>query len=125
MLFEDRLAVMNAPDMVQIALKAQPDAPGSSARVFMSAKKGMVLSAEHLPALQAGRTYQLWVVTKRAPVGVGTFTVQADGSVIGVMPLSPEATIDPVAVAVTIEPEGGVPAPTGPKVLVGMVSPAS
>jgi len=27
----------------------------------------------------------------------------------------------PIAVAVTLEPAGGVPAPTGPKVLVGTV----
>ena len=120
---EQRLAIMSAPDMVQVKLQAQPDAPGSSAQVFMSAKRGMVLTAEHLPALAAGRTYQLWVVTKQAPVGIGTFTVQADGSVTGVMPISPQATIDPVAVAVTIEPEGGVSAPTGPKVLVGMLTP--
>jgi anti-sigma-K factor RskA len=38
------------------------------------------------------------------------------------MPIAQAATIDPVAVAVTIEPAGGVPAPTGPKVLVGAVS---
>jgi hypothetical protein len=29
--------------------------------------------------------------------------------------------VEPVAVAVTIEPEGGVPSPTGAKYLVGLV----
>ncbi len=118
-----RMNVINAPDVVRVDLQAQPDAPGSSARAFMSKTRGMVLIAEHLPALTAGRTYQLWVVTKQAPVSVGVFTVNADGSVTGVMPLSADATLNPVAVAVTIEPEGGVPSPTGPKVLVGMLSP--
>ncbi len=118
-----RRDVMSAPDVVAVSLQAQPDAPGSSARVYMSPKRGMVLLAEHLPALAAGKTYQLWVVTKQAPVSVGVFTVSADGSASGVMPLTAEATLNPVAVAVTIEPEGGVPAPTGPRVLVGMLSP--
>lgn len=120
---QERVNVMTAPDVVKVDLQAQPDAPGSSARVFISAKRGVVLTAEHLPALAAGRTYQLWVVTKQAAVSIGTFTVQSDGSVTGVMSLSADATLNPVAVAVTIEPEGGVPSPTGPKVLVGMLAP--
>lgn len=119
---QDRINIMSAADVVKVDLLAQPDAPGSSARVFMSPKRGMVLTAEHLPALAAGRTYQLWVVTKQAPVSVGVFTVLSDGSVAGVMPLSADATLNPVAIAVTIEPEGGVPSPTGPKVLVGVLA---
>jgi anti-sigma-K factor RskA len=120
---EARNSVMNAPDVMKVELKAQPDAPGSSAYAFMSPQRGMVLMAEHLPALQRGRTYQLWVVTKQAPVSVGMFTVEPDGSMATMMPLTAEAMLNPVAVAVTIEPEGGMPSPTGPKVLVGMLSP--
>lgn len=117
-----RIDVLTAPDAVRVVLAGQPDAPAATASVVMSPTKGMVLSAEHLPALAPGRIYQLWVVTKAAPVSIGTFEVAADGSVVGTMPIAQEATIDPVAVAVTIEPAGGVPAPTGPKVLVGAVS---
>jgi len=120
---EARLNIINAPDVVRINLAGQPDAPAASAHVFMSAKRGMVLVADKLPALAAGKTYQLWVVTKKAPVSIGTFAVAADGSVTGTMPISSEASLDPVAVAVTIEPAGGVPAPTGPKVLVGLLTP--
>lgn len=120
---QERLDVLNASDVVRIDLAAQPDAPGASARVFMSAKRGMVLTADNLPALAAGKTYQLWVVTKQAPVSIGVFGVGADGSVTGVMPIGADAALNPVAVAVTIEPAGGVPAPTGPKVLVGLLAP--
>lgn len=119
----ERIAVLSAPDAVQIKLAGQPDAPGASASVVMSPTKGMVLTALNLPQLAAGKIYQLWVVTKTAPVSIGTFEVAADGSVTGTMPLTPGASTDPVAVAVTIEPAGGVPSPTGPKVLVGAVSP--
>jgi anti-sigma-K factor RskA len=116
-----RLNVMSAPDAVRIALAGQPDAPKATASVVMSPTRGMVLIASNLPALAAGKTYQLWVVTKQAPVSIGTFEVAADGSVTGTMPISAEASLNPVAVAVTIEPAGGVPSPTGPKVLVGLV----
>jgi len=118
---EARFAVMNAADVVRIELAGQPDAPAANARVYMSPKKGMVLNAQGLPALPVGRTYQLWVVTKQAPVSIGTFSVDANGAASGVMPISLQASIDPVAVAVTIEPDGGVPAPTGAKVLVGLL----
>lgn len=119
---ESRLNIINASDVVKVDLQGQPDAPGSSARVFMSAKRGLVFTAERLPALAAGRTYQLWVVTKQAAVSIGTFEVQADGSISGVMALTADATLNPVAVALTIEPAGGVPSPTGPKVLVGLLA---
>lgn len=119
----ERIAVLSAPDAVQIKLAGQPDAPRATASVVMSPTKGMVLTALNLPQLAVGKIYQLWVVTKTAPVSIGTFEVAADGSVTGTMPLTPGASTDPVAVAVTIEPSGGVPSPTGPKVLVGLLSP--
>jgi anti-sigma-K factor RskA len=119
----ERIAVLSAPDAVQIKLAGQPDAPRATASVVMSPTKGMVLTALNLPQLATGKIYQLWVVTKRAPVSIGTFEVAADGSVSGSMPLTEGAAVDPVAIAVTIEPAGGVPSPTGPKVLVGAVSP--
>ncbi len=119
----ERIAVLSAPDAVQIKLAGQPDAPGATASVVMSPTKGMVLTALNLPQLAAGKIYQLWVVTKSAPVSIGTFAVAADGSVTGTMPITAAATLDPVAVAVTIEPAGGVPSPTGPKVLVGLLAP--
>ncbi len=108
---------------MQIKLAGQPDAPAATASVVMSPTKGMVLTALNLPQLAAGKIYQLWVVTKQAPVSIGTFEVAADGSVTGTMPITEEAKLNPVAVAVTIEPAGGVPAPTGPKVLVGLLAP--
>jgi len=119
----ERLAVLSAPDAVQIKLAGQPDAPGATASVVMSPTKGMVLTALNLPQLAVGKIYQLWVVTKSGPVSIGTFEVAADGSVTGTMPITAAAKLDPVAVAVTIEPAGGVPSPTGPKVLVGLLSP--
>lgn len=119
----ERVAVLSAADAVTIKLAGQPDAPRATASVVMSPTKGMVLSAMNLPQLAAGKIYQLWVVTKSAPVSIGTFEVAADGSVTGTMPLTAGASTDPVAVAVTIEPAGGVPSPTGPKVLVGLLAP--
>ena len=59
---------------------------------------------------------QLWVVTAQAPISAGLLQPDSDGRVA--RPFSVPSTIPmPVAMAITIEPEGGVPAPTGEKYL--------
>jgi hypothetical protein len=119
---ESAFAVLVAPDVVRIDLAGQPgQAQASSARAFWSRSRGMVFSATSLPAPPPGRTYQVWVVTKDpAPLSAGLIQPDAQGRV-NVVFATPPTIAQPIAVAVTIEPAGGVPAPTGPKVLVGLV----
>jgi len=76
--------------------------------------------AHDLPALPAGRTYQLWLVTPTQKISAGTFAVGANGDafVEATYPLDQNAL---QAVAVTEEPAGGVPQPTGTPVIVGAV----
>jgi anti-sigma-K factor RskA len=119
---EARFAVLNAFDAMRVTLQGQPDAPLADGRAVLSRARGLVFTARHLPALQPGRAYQLWIVTATAPVSMGLLNTAADGSTSAMVPI-PANLGTPVAVAVTIEPEGGVPAPTGPKVLVGVVAP--
>ena len=62
----------------------------------------------------AGKVYELWTISAGQPRPAGVFTVDASGR--ATHPVAP--TRAPVDVfAVTLEPEGGVPAPTGPIVL--------
>ncbi len=74
--------------------------------------------AHDLPALPAGRTYQLWLVTATQKISAGTFAVGAGGDALieATYPLDQNAL---KAVAVTEEPAGGVPQPTGSMVVVG------
>ncbi len=119
---ESAFAVLVAPDVARIDLAGQPgQAPSASARAFWSRSRGMVFSATSLPAPPPGRTYQVWVVTNDpAPISAGLVAPDAQGRVNAVF-ATPATIPQPIAVAVTLEPEGGVPAPTGPKVLVGLV----
>ena len=71
-----------------------------------------------LPALPAGKVYQLWVVTAQAPVSAGLLRPDPDGRA-SLTVATPRDLATPVAMAVTIEPDGGVPAPTGEKFLIG------
>ncbi len=65
-----------------------------------------------------GRTYQVWLITDDAKISAGTFKPGADGK--AVMHTNYALARNALrAVAITEEPEGGVPAPTGPMVVSG------
>ena len=113
-------AVLAAPDLARIDLAGQPAAPGASARAFWSRSRGLVFTASNLPAPPPGRAYQLWVLTARpAPISAGMLKPDTSGRVNARFE-TPADLPRPVAMAVTLEPEGGVPAPTGDKYLVGL-----
>jgi anti-sigma-K factor RskA len=93
-------------------------APNSQGRLIVDPdNRRAVFLAGQLPPLEPGRVYQLWSLKDGQPASAGVFETVADGTAIHVVENVPAETPD--AWAVTIEPEGGVPSPTGPMVLVG------
>lgn len=112
------LAVLAAPDLVRIDLEGEQPARDASARALWSRNRGMVFTATNLPAAPPGRVYQVWVVTAQAPVSAGLLTTDETGRAT-VFFETPVDIAPPVAVAVTLEPAGGVPAPTGDRYLIG------
>lgn len=114
------LDVLVAPDLARIDLAGQPAAPSARARALWSRQRGMVIFASNLPALPPGRTYQVWVVTARDRVSAGVAAPDTTGRMSGVF-ATPRDIDPPVAVAVTIEPAGGVAQPTGAFYLLGAV----
>ena len=114
------VAVLAAPDLARIDLAGQPVAPRASARAYWSRSSGLVFTAANLPKPPPGRAYQLWVLTNQpAPISAGMLILDASGRVNTTI-ATPQDIPTPVAMAVTLEPEGGVPAPTGDKYLVGL-----
>ncbi len=116
-----RAAILAAPDALTIGLAGQPAAPDAVARVFWSATEGVVFTAAGLPALPAGRVYQLWFVPNASPVSAGLLTVD-DGGRVAASVARPDDVTAPVPMAVTLEPEGGVDSPTGEVYLLGRPS---
>jgi len=115
------VAILTAPDVKRFDLMGQPVAPQASARAFWSRARGLVLTASQLPAVPAGRTYQLWVVTARSPISAGLLTPDQTGFVTASFDTPPNIP-EPVAVAVTLEAAGGVPTPMGERYLVGLAN---
>lgn len=111
-------SILSAPDLARIDLAGQAKAPTAIARAFWSRAQGLVLTATRLPELPAGRTYQLWVLTDGAPISAGIFQPDASG-VASVVFDTPVSLPTPRGMAVSVEPAGGVPAPTGDILLVG------
>jgi len=115
------MGVFAAPDVARIDLAGQPVAQTARARALWSRQRGMVFTVTNLPALPPGRVYQVWVVTAQAPVSAGLLTPDASGGG-SVYFETPVDILPPVAVAVTLEPAGGVPAPIGERYLIGTPS---
>lgn len=115
---EGRLAVLTAPDMTQINLAGQPAAPRATGRAFWSRSRGLVFTASDLPPLPAGRIYQVWMVLPGAPLSAGLIAPDTSGRAQEAFDTPPDVET-PVAVAVTIEPAGGLPAPSGAFYLLG------
>jgi anti-sigma-K factor RskA len=121
---QSAMGVLAAPDLVSIDLAGQAPAPQASARALWSRARGMVFTVSNLPPLPAGRVYQVWVVTAQAPISAGLLTPGPGGAEQTFFNTPPDIP-PPAAVAVSIEPAGGVPAPTGEIYLVGKPGAAS
>ena len=111
------VAILSAGDVHSASLASVAPAGAARGHVYVSASRGLFFTAEALPPLPAGRTYQLWTIVAGQPVSHGIFEPQGDGRA-QVLAQAPPGAVQ--AIAVTVEPDGGVPAPTGDKVLLGL-----
>lgn len=115
----ESLAIIASPGARSIQLAGLGPSPQASGSTFVNPQRGKaIFYAFDLPALAADKTYQLWWIEDDKPVSAGTFNVDEQGTAsVQVERLTPTGTIQ--AWAVTIEPKGGVPQPTGAMVLKG------
>ncbi len=116
-----RARVLESDDVQMMILGGQGPQPQARARVFWSerARRGVIV-ATNLAPLPTDRQYELWVFQKGRPINAGVFDADAQGRALFESTDFPEPRAQNFAV--TVEPRGGVPAPTGPVVLVGSPS---
>ena len=106
------MAALASADTRQIALSGQQVAPAASARVFLEpGKRRAVVFFYNLPANAKDKSYQLWIIAGDKPQSAGVFDVTGSGNAtisINNLPVATEIK----ALAVTLEPRGGVVQPT-------------
>ena len=115
------LAILQAPAVEVVTLNGLEAAPLANATVFLApAENRALFSAQNLEALPTGKDYQLWMLVGNQPIDAGLLQADAEGRFVAAFSISvsPE---DLSAFAVTVEPKGGVPQPTGAMVLLGVV----
>jgi len=113
--------LLAASDTITIRLAQQPGMPAGSGQVSYNPKTGMLMYDGALAPAPANKSYQLWLVpVDGKPISAGVFN-PAFGLPNHWMIGLPAGTA-PKAFAVSLEPAGGMPQPTGPMVLVGPVS---
>jgi len=113
------LAVLSTPGARSIRLAGLGPTPGAVGQTFVDPRNGRaVFWAFHLPPPEPGKTYQLWWIGNTGPVSAGIFDVDAQGQ--GRVEIARVDRPEEIQVwAVTVEPAGGVPQPTGAMVLKG------
>lgn len=111
------LSTFLGPDVVTAVLSGTDQPP--SARIFWNrATSTMLVTAFNLPPAPDGRTYQLWgIAGGDAPVSLGTFQTDANGTVV-VQRAAPVGVTFDIG-AITEEPTGGSAQPTTAPFLVG------
>jgi hypothetical protein len=116
-----RNAILNDDVRMYVLGPVQDTTRRSGGQVFWSRAQGTwLLHAFNLPRPSAGRTYQLWFVTPDARISAGLLEPDPEGHAILVVSVPPPARRATLA-AITEEPSGGSPQPTGPIVLAGSV----
>ncbi len=116
---ESLVTILQDPATQIVALSGLAPAPEAKARILWHATAGGLLVAQGLPPAPEGRAYELWAIAGTgAPVPAGVFAV--DGKGVGSLRVAPlQSGEAPDTFAVTLEPAGGVAAPTGSMYLVG------
>ena len=116
---KELVTILQDPATRVVALSGLPPAPEAKARMLWHATAGGFLVAQGLPPAPAGKAYELWAIAGTgAPVPAGVFAVDARG--VGSLRVAPlRSGGPPDTFAVTLEPAGGVAAPTGSMYLVG------
>jgi anti-sigma-K factor RskA len=116
------VSILTADDMQPVPMAGRENATASVARAFWSPTRGLLIVANDLPTTPPGRIYQVWVISGAGPVSAGLLGGE-QGSGRGILIAPPPSGLTPgaVTVAVTDEPPGGLPAPSGAIRLAGSI----
>jgi len=113
--------LIEAKDTITVSLAPMPGMPHGAAHVMYNAKIGMLMYDGWIDPPPEDKSYQLWIVPMDgAPISAGVFNPVTNDPAHWMTKTPVGVAVK--AFAVTLEPAGGAPEPTGPKILVGPAS---
>jgi anti-sigma-K factor RskA len=95
--------------------------PVGYGKIIWDPEKGAaILQVSNLPAVPSNKDYQIWVIKDKKPISAGVFAV--NDTMSNFFKIESLAVTNPkeiAAFAVTLEPKGGMPQPTGDMYMIG------
>ena len=111
---EDRMvaSVMMAPESMPLKLMPK-DKNMPMVHAYLHPHLGVAITADQMPSMSAAITLQLWFLPKKgSPMSIAIFRPDSSGQIALVAPVNMPMN-EIAALAVTEEPAGGSPRPTG------------
>lgn len=122
---EAMLAVIRSSQMQMVVMKGlEADTAGYGKIIWDPVAKRAILHVSNLPPQAADKDYQLWVIRDQKPVDAGVFQVKGsrkDGELYKIDKLVEADRSRINAFAITLEPKGGLPQPSGKMYLLGSI----
>lgn len=104
--------LLASPDAQMAKLAGTDVAPAAQAMLAYDKSGHAMLMAKGLPAAPEGKGYQLWYIMGGKPMPGKMLTTDAVGNAI-LEDKIPTAALTGAIFAITLEPKGGMPSPTG------------
>jgi len=115
---DSMIRAMAGNDVKVVALVTDPKAQPLGRMMWNRTSDDWIMVTYDLKPPKPGMIYQVWLVTDKEKISAGTFRPDPGGrTVMHAHYALPRDALR--AVAITEEPEGGMPAPTGPMVVSG------
>lgn len=118
---EELLSILESREVDLVMMSGMEVNPNGYGKIIWDSEKNRaLLQVSNLPAVPSDKDYQLWIIKNNKPVSAGVFAVNDPKKdsffKIEEMDASEQAAD---AFAVTMEPKGGMPQPTGDMYLMG------
>jgi anti-sigma-K factor RskA len=113
------LSAKNINIIIMSGLEVNPEGYGKM--ILDPSQRRAIMQVSNLPETSKDKDYQLWVIKDNKPVSNGVFAIsnKKENNYFMITNLSVQDLKNINAFAITLEPKGGVPQPTGKMYLLG------
>ncbi len=118
---QEQLRVLSAKEIhISMMRGSEVNPVGYGKIIWDPDRRSAILQVSNLPAVPEGKDYQLWIIKDQKKISAGVFAVRDTAA--NFFKIDSLAVTNPReigAFAVTLEPKGGMPQPTGDIYMVG------